>query len=184
MKYVKSNQWLLLWVGVAIENFFNKLHLRIFVHKFVPKTFVIYFLTKNMHLPIPVGFFTSQCRTKCKSPVQPEEEKDQGDLISKYKFLQRESAKRMKPASAQWWPVAGPEAMATSRNTLFHCDGEQTPAQIAQRGCRVSFLGNMQKPSGHGPGQPVPGGHLKQQGWHQKTVRGPFQSEQCDFCDK
>lgn len=32
---------------------------------------------------------------------------------------------------------------------------EETLTQIDQEGCRVSILGDIEKASGHGPGQPV-----------------------------
>ena len=35
---------------------------------------------------------------------------------------------------------------------LFHCEGDHTLAQVAQRSCGASFLADRQKPSGHGPG--------------------------------
>ena len=36
-------------------------------------------------------------------------------------------------------------------------EGDQALAQVAQRGCGVSVLGDTQKPSGCGPGQPALG---------------------------
>lgn len=36
-----------------------------------------------------------------------------------------------------------------NKETLFHCDGDGAPAQVAQRGCRGSSY--IQKPSGCGP---------------------------------
>jgi len=41
---------------------------------------------------------------------------------------------------------------------FFHCEGDRALAQVAQRGCRVSILEGIQKPSGHGPGQLAIGG--------------------------
>lgn len=44
----------------------------------------------------------------------------------------------------------------TQVQTFFYCEGAQTQAQIAQRGCGVSILGDTGNPTGHGPGQPAP----------------------------
>ncbi|KAK4825975.1 hypothetical protein QYF61_003544, partial [Mycteria americana] len=41
------------------------------------------------------------------------------------------------------------------RETLCYYEGDQALAQVAQRGCGVSTLGDIQKPSGRGPGQPA-----------------------------
>ncbi|KAK4829362.1 hypothetical protein QYF61_003289, partial [Mycteria americana] len=38
---------------------------------------------------------------------------------------------------------------------LFYCKGGQTLAQAAQRGCRVSILGDTENLTGHNPGQPA-----------------------------
>ena len=56
------------------------------------------------------------------------------------------------------------EAMGTAWNMeiplkhnkpLFYCEGGQTLEEVAWRGCGVSILGDIQNPSGHGPGQPA-----------------------------
>ena len=79
----------------------------------------------------------------------------------------REGAKRTVPGSLQWCPVTGPEATGTNWNTrgslwtsgnTFHCDGDQTPAQVSQGGYRVSILVDVQKPFGHDTGQAVVSG--------------------------
>jgi len=36
---------------------------------------------------------------------------------------------------------------------LFHCEGDQALVQVAWRGCGVSIFGDIQTPSGHGPGK-------------------------------
>ena len=43
------------------------------------------------------------------------------------------------------------------RKHFFYCEGDQALEQVAQRGCRVSSLGDMQKPPGHGAEQPALG---------------------------
>ncbi|KAK4823748.1 hypothetical protein QYF61_006017, partial [Mycteria americana] len=58
--------------------------------------------------------------------------------------------------------VMGQEAVGTKRNRTFplnirkhfHHEGDRALAQVALRGCGVSHLGDIQKPSGHSPGQP------------------------------
>lgn len=46
----------------------------------------------------------------------------------------------------RWW------AQTELKETLFYWEGDQALAQVTQRGCGVSILGNTQKP-GHVPGQ-------------------------------
>ncbi|KAK4818675.1 hypothetical protein QYF61_017420 [Mycteria americana] len=43
---------------------------------------------------------------------------------------------------------------------LFHYEGDRALAQVAQRCCGVSILGDIQKLSGHGPGQLAAGDRL------------------------
>lgn len=43
------------------------------------------------------------------------------------------------------------------KETLFHCESERALAKDEQRGCGVSILGDIQKQSGHSPGQPTLG---------------------------
>lgn len=52
---------------------------------------------------------------------------------------------------------------------------EETVAQVAQEGYRLSILGDIQKTSGHGPGQPA----LGSPAW--VISKGPFQPQL--FCD-
>ena len=40
---------------------------------------------------------------------------------------------------------------------LHHCEGDWALAQAAQRGCGVSFSGDIQNPPGHNPVQPALG---------------------------
>ena len=45
------------------------------------------------------------------------------------------------------------EALSEYQETLFHCEGGQALAQVAQGGCGVSILADTQKPPEHGPGR-------------------------------
>ena len=49
------------------------------------------------------------------------------------------------------------EALSEHQEALSYCDGDQALEQVAQRGCGISILGDTQKLSGHGPGQPTLG---------------------------
>jgi len=44
------------------------------------------------------------------------------------------------------------EVLSEHQETLYS-EGDQALAQVTQRGCRVSILGDSQKPSGQVPGQ-------------------------------
>ncbi|KAK4825754.1 hypothetical protein QYF61_002237, partial [Mycteria americana] len=61
-------------------------------------------------------------------------------------------------------PLAGQEAIGhqlkctkfrLNTKRFFYCEGGTTLAQAAQRGCGVSISGDIQSPTGHGPGQPA-----------------------------
>lgn len=68
--------------------------------------------------------------------------------------------KRMELGSVQCCTVTAPKATGTCwntgssehRETCFHWEGDQALAQVDQRGCGVSVLGDTQKPSGHDSG--------------------------------
>lgn len=62
---------------------------------------------------------------------------------------------------------------------IWYCD--RALAQVAQEGCRVSILGDFQKPNGHSPGQPAISDPVWAGGLDQITFRGPFQPQQ--LCD-
>ena len=99
--------------------------------------------------------------------AQPREAKAQGDLTNVYKYLKGGGKEdRAKLFSAvpsdrtrgnghnlkhRWMPL-------NIRKPFFHCEGDRALAQVAQGGCGVSFLGDVQKPFGHGPGQVAVGG--------------------------
>jgi len=44
------------------------------------------------------------------------------------------------------------EVPSEHQGTLSYCWGDRALASVAQEGCGVSMLGDIQKPSGHGPG--------------------------------
>lgn len=48
--------------------------------------------------------------------------------------------------------------LSEHKKMLFYCEGDGAPAEVAQRGV-VSLLGDIQRPSGHGPGQLAVGDH-------------------------
>ena len=50
------------------------------------------------------------------------------------------------------------EAPSEHQEIVFDCVGDQPLAQVVQGGCGVSILGDIQKPSGHGPEQAALGG--------------------------
>jgi len=48
---------------------------------------------------------------------------------------------------------------------LLHSEGDGALVQAAQRGCRVSFSGDIQDPPGQGPVQPALGDPASAGGW-------------------
>jgi len=58
---------------------------------------------------------------------------------------------------------------------LLHSEGDGALAQAAQRGCGVSFSGDIQDPTGRGPVQPAVGDPASAGGLDWVTHRGPFQ---------
>ena len=50
-------------------------------------------------------------------------------------------------------PTETQEAPSEHEEKILYCEGNQAPEQVAQRGYGVSILGDIQKLSGHNPGQ-------------------------------
>lgn len=69
----------------------------------------------------------------------------------------------------------------TSVNTFFCWEGDWPLAQVVQRGCGVSLLRDIQKPSGYGPGQSALSVPAWSGGLEQMPSRGPFQLQ--PFCN-
>ena len=98
-----------------------------------------------------------------------------------YTNILRVSAKRMGPGSFQWCPVTGQGATGTNCNTgnllitreipseceeeLLYLEGDAALAQAAQRGCGVSFCGDVQNPPGYNSVQPALGEPALAGGW-------------------
>jgi len=53
--------------------------------------------------------------------------------------------------------IEAQEVPAEHEEELLHSEGDGALEQAAQGGCGVSFPGDIQNPSGHGPVQPVLG---------------------------
>jgi len=60
--------------------------------------------------------------------------------------------------TGQWAYAEMYEAPSERQQTRLSCEGDQAHVDIAQRDCGVSLLGDLQKPSGPGPGQLALGG--------------------------
>ena len=68
------------------------------------------------------------------------------------------------------------EVPSEHKEILFYCNDDWALEQVAQRG-GVSFLGDTQKPAGHGPDQPGLGGPAWAGGLDSMTSRGPLQPQ-------
>ena len=69
------------------------------------------------------------------------------------------------------------EILLKLKRTLFLREGGQTLAQVAQRSCGVSTLGETQNLAGHSPGQPAPGDLALSGRWGQAISSGPCQPQ-------
>ncbi|KAK4831197.1 hypothetical protein QYF61_015929 [Mycteria americana] len=58
-----------------------------------------------------------------------------------------------------------------AQENIFHHEGGQALAQVAQRGCGISILGDIQSPAGHGPEQPAVADPALDRGLDQMTSR-------------
>jgi len=91
-------------------------------------------------------------------------EQIRGDVINVYKIPQvrvqtGQSQALFSGAQCQdWRQWAQPETQEVPfehQETVFHCDGDRALAQVAQRDCVVSTLGDTCKSYGQGLGQPA-----------------------------
>ena len=77
----------------------------------------------------------------------------------------------------KWAQTETQKVLSEHEETLFHCEGDQALTQIAQGGCRVSILWDIQKLSGHGPGWLALDGPASGVSLDQKTSGSRFQSQ-------
>ena len=85
------------------------------------------------------------------------------DLINAYKYLQggcQEDGARL--FSVAQWQDKGQRAQTEAQDVpsehekeFLHSEGDGALEQVAQRGCGVSFSGDIQDPPGQGPVQPA-----------------------------
>ena len=81
----------------------------------------------------------------------------------------------------QWTQTGTQEVPSQHKEKLLPSEGDRLLEQAAQRGCGVSFSGDIQNPPGHGPMQPAVGDPALAGGLDWMIPRGPFQS--LPFCD-
>jgi len=89
-----------------------------------------------------------------------------GDLINAYKYLKggcRENGTRLffsgaqRQDKGQWAQTEAQEIPSERDEELLHSEGDGALEQAAQRGCEVSFSGDIQDPPGQVPVQPAVG---------------------------
>jgi len=81
----------------------------------------------------------------------------------------------------QWAQTEAQEVPSEDEEELLPSEGDGALEQAAQRGCGVSFSGDIQDPPGQGPVQPAVGDPASAGGLDWMTHRGPFQPR--PFCD-
>lgn len=100
-----------------------------------------------------------------------------------YQWVQVPEGWVKEPGFFQWCSGTRPEATGMLWNTgaslwtsetLFYCDCDWALAQLAQRSSNVSLPGDIQKLSGHGPGQLTLGGSAWAGELDKMTSRGPI----------
>jgi len=65
----------------------------------------------------------------------------------------------------QWAQTEAEEVPFEHEEKLLHSEGNGALDQAAQRGCGVSFSGDIQDPPGQGPVQPAVGDPTLAEGW-------------------
>jgi len=81
----------------------------------------------------------------------------------------------------QWAQIEAKEVPSEHEEELLPSEGDAALEQAAQRGCGVSFSGDIQDPLGRGPVLPAVGDPASAGGSDSVTHRGPFQP--LTFCD-
>lgn len=100
-----------------------------------------------------------------------EKRRTMGNLFNLSNYL-KENAKAIEPGGFQGYTgTKGNRQKMKHREfppniKVLYCKCDQALGEVAQRCCGVSLLGDIQKPSGHGPGHPnmVQGIQLFEQG--------------------
>lgn len=72
-------------------------------------------------------------------------------------------------------------SVSDENDFFFHCESDWVLTQVAQRSCRLSIFGDLQKLSGHDPGQLSVDGPAWAEWWDQMLSRGP--SKSTPICD-
>lgn len=108
-------------------------------------------------------------------------------LVEVYKYLIKDGwGKDDRPRSSLWNPVIGKDIMDANWNTgkQNERNGGETLEEVAQRGCRISVLGQGWKPRGHSPEQPAPGDCFEQGSWTNGLQRCLTTPTLLWFCDE
>ena len=94
----------------------------------------------------------------------------------------RENERKQKPDSSQMCPETGQEELAQigiqemmfkCKKNAFYCKDGQALAQVAQRGCGISVLGDTQNPTGCSAEQPALGDPALAGCWTRQSPEAP-----------